>query len=695
MRSGSDLLGVLLDGRYRIDSTIARGGMSTVYRGIDTRLDRPVAIKVMATQFAGDPAFLARFELEARSVARLSHAALVAVHDQGSDNGHVFLVMELVEGGTLRDLLRERGALPGPVAFAVLEQVLAALSTAHRAGLVHRDVKPENILISEDGAVKVADFGLVRAVAEAGVTAGSVILGTAAYLSPEQVSPGSSDARSDVYSTGVLLYEMLTGAPPYSGDTALSVAYQHVNTDTSAPSQQVPGLPAELDDLVLRATRRDPQARFRDAGEMLAEVLELRRWLHVPPARVPTPRRAAEGVTPDAETVAGNHTRAMATELFTADGSRPPEPPTTSQFQLQRRRARRSAIVWITVVVLLACAIGVGAWWLGSGRFTAVPELTGLSRSTAEQRLSDAHLTIVQIDGYDNVAPPMQVLAVNPGAGSKVTRGSTVKVTVSRGRPKVPQLAPGTPAGAAQQQLAAVTLQQKDAPGGYSDTVPEGSVLTTIPAAGTVVDVGTAVQVSLSRGPAPVSVPNVTGKTVADATAALAAVGLKLGATSEAYSSQVVGGAVVASEPQAGSASHRGSLVTLQVSTALTVPDLSGAKPEQAFETLTARGFAPVAGAAVFDAGVDAGAVASTTPAAGAFVDPSSPQVQVSVSNAVTVPPLRGRTVSTARNELAQLGLQVTVRQLFPYDGSLVVSQDVREGTRVAPGSAVVVTALP
>ncbi|MGZ4588336.1 MAG: protein kinase domain-containing protein, partial [Mycobacteriaceae bacterium] len=223
MRSGSDLLGVLLDGRYRIDSIIAHGGMSTVYRGIDLRLDRPIAIKVMDPRFANDPAFLSRFELEARSVARLSHAGLVAVYDQGSDDGHVFLVMDLIEGGTLRDLLRERGALSVPVAFSVLEPVLAALATAHRAGLVHRDVKPENILIAHDGAVKIADFGLVRALAEAGVTAGSMILGTAAYLSPEQVSAGSSDARSDVYSAGVLLYEMLTGAPPYSGDTALAV----------------------------------------------------------------------------------------------------------------------------------------------------------------------------------------------------------------------------------------------------------------------------------------------------------------------------------------------------------------------------------------------------------------------------------------------------------------------------------------
>ncbi|MEO9221652.1 MAG: protein kinase, partial [Mycobacteriaceae bacterium] len=293
--------------------------MSTVYRGVDLRLDRPIAIKVMDPTFADDPAFLSRFELEARSIARLSHAGLVAVYDQGSDAGHVFLVMELIEGGTLRGLLQERGRLSVPIAFSVLEPVLAALTTAHRAGLVHRDVKPENVLIAADGAVKIADFGLVRAVAAANVTASSVILGTAAYLSPEQVSPGRADARSDVYSAGVLLYEMLTGAPPYSGDTALSVAYQHLNTDTRAPSEQMPGLPPELDDLVLRATRRDPAARFADAGAMLAELLELRRWLGIVPVRVPLP--TAEHRHPDAgrPTVAVGHTRAMATELVATE----------------------------------------------------------------------------------------------------------------------------------------------------------------------------------------------------------------------------------------------------------------------------------------------------------------------------------------------------------------------------------------
>ena len=213
------MIGEMLERRYRVDAPIARGGMSTVYRGLDTRLDRPVAIKVMDPQFAGDPAFLTRFEFEARAVARLKHPALVAVYDQGSDRNHVFLVMELVDGGTLRELLRERGPMPPHAVAAVVAPVLDALAVAHRAGLVHRDVKPENILISDTGEVKIADFGLVRAAAAATTTSNSVILGTAAYLSPEQVTSGIADTRSDVYSTGVLMFELLTGTTPFTGDT--------------------------------------------------------------------------------------------------------------------------------------------------------------------------------------------------------------------------------------------------------------------------------------------------------------------------------------------------------------------------------------------------------------------------------------------------------------------------------------------
>ncbi|UQE73602.1 protein kinase [Gordonia sp. PP30] len=291
------LLGRVLERRYRIDAPIARGGMSAVYVGTDLRLGRRVAVKVMDARYVGDPQFLRRFEFEARAVAGLSHPGLVAVYDQSIDGDIAFLVMELVRGGSLRELLRERGPMPPHAVAAVGIPVLGGLGTAHRAGLVHRDVKPENVLISDTGDIKVADFGLVRAVSEAGVTSASVILGTAAYLSPEQVSSTDIDARSDVYSTGVLFYELLTGRQPFHGATPLALAYQRLSYDVPAPSEIIAGVPPQIDDIVLRATERDPAHRFPDAFAMQHALLDAVDDLVLPPFTVPAPRQASARVT--------------------------------------------------------------------------------------------------------------------------------------------------------------------------------------------------------------------------------------------------------------------------------------------------------------------------------------------------------------------------------------------------------------
>ena len=704
MSGSTNLLGELLDGRYRIESPIARGGMSTVYRGLDTRLDRPVAVKVMDPAFAGDPEFLSRFEFEARAIARLSHAGLVAVHDQGHDRGHAFLVMELVEGGTLRELLRERGAMPVEVALSVLEPVLAALSTAHRAGLVHRDIKPENVLIADDGTVKVADFGLVRAVAAAGHTASNVILGTAAYLSPEQALTGAADARSDVYAAGILLHELLTGAPPYTGDSALSVAYQHVNGTVPAPSSVVGGVAPELDDVVAAATARDPAQRYRDSGQMLGAVLAARRALGLQRVRVPTPQRSAEHASHRRSATTGvpvQPTRAL-TGLVPRPATAetvPPEDtarlPSVSAFDTERRRARRTGLVWFVVVLLLATAVGVGAWWLGSGRFTNVPQLTGLDQAQAREVLTAAHLDAVLRPGYSDSAAVDRVLAAQPAAGATVARGSEVVITVSLGRPTVPAVAVGTALVAAEQQLTAVTLGPTVGPGAYDDTVPEGGLLALNPPPGRTVAVGSAVTVTLSRGPAPVVVPNVAGRSAADATGALTSAGLTVGATTTVFSPTVPGGGVVSTSPGAGSGSRRGTAVTLVVSSSLTVPDVAGQSAERARATLVAAGFTPVDGGTTSEGRADAGKVAATSPAAGALVDPAAAQVQVVVSDLVTVPGLRGRSVGSARTVLEGLGLRVRVSQLVGTDTSLVLGQDVAGGTRVRPGTTVTLTAFP
>ncbi|HVU75148.1 MAG TPA: protein kinase, partial [Mycobacteriales bacterium] len=264
------VVGIVLDGRYEIVERLAQGGMATVYVALDRRLDRHVAVKVMHAHLADDPDFVARFHREARAAARITHPNVVAVYDQGQDAGHVFLVMELVSGRTLRALLREHGTLPPERALALLEPIAAALAAAHAQGIVHRDVKPENVLLGDDGRVLVADFGLARAIETSPLTQTTgLMLGTVAYLSPEQVRTGNADARSDVYAAGVTLYEMVTGAAPFTGDTPLAVAYQHTHDDVPAPSTAQPGTPAVVDELVRTTTARDPSGRLADGAVLL------------------------------------------------------------------------------------------------------------------------------------------------------------------------------------------------------------------------------------------------------------------------------------------------------------------------------------------------------------------------------------------------------------------------------------------
>jgi serine/threonine protein kinase, bacterial len=404
--SGDPLDNTLLDGRYLVQSKIASGGTSTVYRGLDTRLDRPVALKVMDARYAGDEQFLTRFQLEARTVARLKNPGLVAVYDQGLDAQHPFLVMELIEGGTLRELLAERGPMPPHAVVAVLRPVLGGLATAHRAGLVHRDVKPENVLISDDGDVKIADFGLVRAVAAAGITSTSVILGTAAYLSPEQVRDGNAGPRSDVYSAGILTYELLTGRTPFTGDSPLSIAYQRLDTDVPRPSAVIEGVPPQFDEFVACATARDPAHRYADAIDMAADLDAIAEELALPGFRVPAPRnsaqhrsaalhhsrmserRAAALLTPAPDRAPVRHpTRQLAREDW-SESRRPAEPEPDDNYEYQpvsgefagiamaefvwaRQHARRMVLIWVAVVLAVTGLVATAAWTVGSN-------LTGL-----------------------------------------------------------------------------------------------------------------------------------------------------------------------------------------------------------------------------------------------------------------------------------------------------------------------------
>ncbi|PEG61592.1 serine/threonine protein kinase [Mycolicibacterium boenickei] len=400
------LVGTMLDGRYRVDTPIATGGMSTVYRGLDVRLDRPVALKVMDSRYSGDSHFLTRFGREAKAVARLKDPGLVAVYDQGGGGAggqSPFLVMELIEGGTLRELLAERGPMPPHAVAAVLEPVLGGLAVAHRAGLVHRDIKPENVLISDDGEVKIADFGLVRAVAEAKITSTSVILGTAAYLSPEQVSTGDADPRSDVYAVGILTYELLTGVTPFTGDSALTVAYQRMDHDVPPPSKVIAGVPTQFDELVRRATARDARRRFADADEMRAELHEIVDDLGLPAFRVPAPQQSAQHLAATRVHDLGEpeDPRVEAATVVTAAPPAAPAPrrPTREitrdphdwapipadpdavensfgagqfagiemgEFYWARQRARRALVFWVIAIITLTGLVAAAAWTVGT-----------------------------------------------------------------------------------------------------------------------------------------------------------------------------------------------------------------------------------------------------------------------------------------------------------------------------------------
>jgi beta-lactam-binding protein with PASTA domain len=568
----------LLDSRYRVGPMIARGGMSTVYRGTDVRLDRPVAIKILDSRLAADPVFRRRVEREARSAARIDHPNVVDVHDQGDDTGPLgpttFVVMELVDGGTLRDLLRARGALGVPAAVAVMERVLAGLAEAHRLGLVHRDIKPENVLISRAGEVKVADFGLVVAAAEAGASHAGMIMGTVAYLSPEQVVTGSADARSDVYGAGIMFYELLTGEAPYRGETAISVAYRHVNSDLPAPSDTAGDVPPELDALIQRATRRDPAGRPADAAEFLAELRRVAAVLEVPRVPVPVPplpppdeqetlpgRQAPIPPVPADGAAGPRGTRALPRPV--AEGAVAPAqaPP----HLRARRRSRRLFAVWTSIVVVLALALALVAWWLGSGRWTTMPKIVGLQEPAAVALLEQSDLAVRSTQQFDS-ADAGKVTAADQEPDAELLRGSTVTLTVSAGRPVVPVIAPGTSVADAQKALRDTGLQSRSSGATeYSDDAPKGTVVRTRPQGGAQVDPGGSVDLVLSKGQEPqqVRVPRVVGKTYDEAEQELGSLGLKAEERPAFGAFGQSGGRVVNQDQGAGSMVDPGKTIVL------------------------------------------------------------------------------------------------------------------------------------
>ncbi|MFC3894262.1 Stk1 family PASTA domain-containing Ser/Thr kinase [Lentzea rhizosphaerae] len=635
-RSVSNVMGGLLEQRYRVDAVLARGGMSTVYRGRDTRLDRDVAVKVMDPHLTADPAFVARFEREARAAAQLHHPAVVSVHDQGVDGDQVYLVMELIDGGNLRDLLNQRGKLPPAVALSVLGPVLSALGAAHRAGLVHRDVKPENVLIGPGGQVKVADFGLARAIAENGVTSDSEILGTVAYLSPEQVETGAADARSDVYSAGIVLYEMLAGQAPYRGETPISVAYQHVNSDV--PS--IPEIPLALDTLVRKATRRDPSLRPANAEAFLIELERVGSELGLTPQPVPVPGSAPEndrtvvmrpvpvsvGATPPsvAEATRPVVPPPMSSPMsgaMTTVQTGPPTPPPgiagtramqrpeqprrrpaqrkpkVDPVEAERKRRKKLFIIWGSVVAVLALIVGLFSWYLGAGRWTAVPAVVGQTEQNAAQLVRNAGLTTLYEKVPSNDVPNGQVLRTEPGEGSELRKGEPVKLVVSRGKPVVPFVNVGTEVDVATKDIEAAGLKAAKDPSkdAFHDTVPIGKVVALEPRAGTALNIDSPVILVLSKGPSPrTPVPNVAGKTKDEAFAELQRAGLEPVEATGDDAAENDQSRVARTDPPAGTvlegAGNKRVTVFFQNNREVEVPDVTRQKVREAKEELERAG---------------------------------------------------------------------------------------------------------
>ena len=581
------LVGQVIDGRYQVRARLARGGMATVYDATDLRLDRRVAVKVMHRHLAEDPDFVQRFQREARAAARLAHPHVVGVFDQGAVDDLVYLVMEFVPSRTLRDVIREFGPLSPEQALVILEPVLEGLAAAHAAGFVHRDVKPENVLIADDGRVKVADFGLARAVATTNTsTTQGMIIGTVAYLSPEQVERGEADGRSDVYSAGILLFEMITGRTPYAAESPLSVAYQHVNNDVPAPSSIVPGLPPDVDALVARSTRRDPDLRYASAVDFLNDVRRVRTVL-------PAPRPFAQ--TRDTLVVDASTAARLA-----ASAPRPPAapapPPTAVPVPAAARPARRRGrTVLVASVVVVAVVLAAFAGWLvTAGRTVPTPNVVGQPVDQAQATLAAAgFVPVLGGETFSEDVPVGLVAATDPVAGDGVRDGGEITLLTSRGpeRYSVPDVRGSTPAEASA-AIAAANLVVGATTEVFDDDVPTGKVAATDPEIGAPLKRGTSVEVQVSKGPKPVTLPDVVGRKANKAESALTDLGVVVTSKGE-YSEQVAKGVVMSMAPAAGATVDSGSTVTLVVSKGpppVTVPNLIDMPKSKAINALRKAG---------------------------------------------------------------------------------------------------------
>ena len=644
------LLGRLVDKRYLIERKIARGGMATVYQAIDQRLERPVAIKIMHPHLAEDGDFTKRFIQEARQAARLAHPNIVNVFDQGQEGAVTFIVMEYLPGITLRELLHDFGALTPAQTVDIVRAVLQGLDAAHSAGIVHRDLKPENVLLADDGRIKIADFGLARASTHNTATS-QALLGTIAYLSPELISRGEADLRSDIYALGIMMFEMLTGQQPYQGDQAVTIAYQHQNDIVPAPSTKNAGIPAQFDELVDWCTRRSPDERPPHARAVLEHLVEVEKLLG--------PESLATATMDLNQTVAMTQKMSpldvQATEVLDPKSAvfEGLEPAPTSAIAVdevppqepvrERRppRGRRLATVATLLIFLVLGAGGGAAWWwfTGPGALVTIPDVAGSSVLEATATLVESELTVSEtvLEEFDLVLPEGTVKGTNPPAGTEIAKQDEVRLIVS-------------------------------------------------------------------LGPNPVAVPAISGQTLSEVQTALEELNLILGTSREEFNDFVDAGSVLRLVDEnnaplaAGSQVLAGSTLNAVVS-AGPLPDVAGLPVDEARERLQAVGLTGVVGGdGAFSDTVPEGYVVEVLLPAGATPQPGDTLTLV-VSRGpelIMIPDLVGETIADAKEILEGLGFEVEVRSEFPetdWDRSFarVTSLSPSSGQEVARGTLVII----
>ena len=608
------LIGRLIDQRYRVTRRLARGGMATVYVAQDERLERPVALKVMHPHLAESDAFVERFHREARAAARIVHPGVVSVFDQGVVSGQGFLVMELIDGTNLRALLNAQGAFTIPQALRYTTDILEALRAAHRMGVIHRDIKPENILVPTDGPAKVADFGLARAVSEGSTSATGNMLGTVAYIAPEIALTTEANARSDLYSVGIMLYEMLTGAVPWADESPLQIASHHVSDDVPSPSATLPWIPREIDDLVAALTARNPANRCADASDALDLVARAAASIPFDIANRRAEvahedsRSGSETTALNTEVMPTQLTQAMpapavttatalptATAVTTVHASTPTETP--SAGELPAKMSTRAILLAVIAFLLIVAASFGGSWWwteYGPGSYLTMPTTTGRDLADVQADLGAIGLASSVEEEFSDDVQSGIVTHSDPDGGSSVHKSTNVQLYVSKGidMKDVPNVV-GKGQDEASRTLADAGLALGAVTDAYSEDIPPGQVISQSVAAGTSLAHDSTVDVVLSKGREPRTVPTLTGKGASAAKSSIEALGLVASPT-EAYSDTVPEGQVISQQTREGSTVYRGDSVSYTVSKGpemVTVPDVVGLQRQEAHDKLEGAGF--------------------------------------------------------------------------------------------------------